>query len=160
MDQRYQKPRNQSYGSPQNSPIQLPSKEQIRAIVVDGNVEMLVDWADKIGKSLYEQQLSTNQIRNVFGTARQIQLRWDMDCERSYRDAILLIPKLGYFAEREKRAKANKSEGMETLQKVLEPALRMMTEPGVSPTEKRNRFVRIMELFEAIVAYHKKYGGK
>lgn len=135
------------------------SDEEIRAVVVEGSVEKLVEFADKVGKNLKEQNLTTSQMRNVFGTARQIQFRWITDAARSYRDAVLLIPKLGYYAEREKSAKGGRSSGMETLQHVLEPALKLM-QGGQNAEEQRLRYERIMEFFEAIVAYHKSYGGK
>jgi CRISPR-associated protein Csm2 len=141
-------------------PVVIAPDKDIRSIVVEGNVELLVHWADKIGENLKTQNLSTSQIRNVYGTARQIQLRWDNDPDQSYREAILLIPKLGYYAKREKEKKSSRSEGMETLQKNLEPALRMMIEKNLDLKERQNLYNHIMEYFEAIVAYHKSHGGK
>lgn len=149
----------------------LLDDKRIREIVVDGNVAALVEEADKIGRRIAEQKLKTNQIRNVFGTARQIQLRWKTSSDhqssddqpsddQSYREAVLLIPKLGYYAKRESQAKNNRSEGMKTLKDVLEPGLRLLMEDGISEDEKRLRFERLMDFFEAIVAYHKCHGGK
>ena len=135
----------------------MAQEDTIRKIMVDGDVEALVILADQTGKALADQKLTTNQIRNVFGTVRQIQMRWPADESRAYRDAILLRPKLAYFAEREKKTKGGGSTGMETLQQVLEPALKHLTEDN-KPSFKR--FERFAELFEAIVAYHKKHGGK
>mgnify|MGYP001211926731 CR=1 FL=1 len=149
----------------------LPDANRIREIVVDGNVAALVEEADKIGKMIADEDLKTNQIRNVFGTARQIQLRWKTSSDhqssdrqssddQSYREAVLLIPKLGYYAKRESQAKNNRSEGMKILKDVLEPGLRLLMEDGISEDEKHKRFERLMDFFEAIVAYHKCYGGK
>lgn len=153
-----------SQGRGGNRPMtqfQKPSDDEIKQIIVSGDVELLVKLADRVGETLAEQRLTTNQIRNVFGTARQIQMRWGKpgsEAERqAYRDAILLRPKLAYFAEREKQSKGGKSEGMETLQTVLEPALKLLSDNG---QPNRERFERFVELFEAIVAYHKKHGGK
>lgn len=160
----------QGGGSPQggrdqrtNEPrFQPPSAEETKRIIVDGDVELLVKWADKIGAALAEQRLSTNQIRNVYGTARQIQFRWDKAGsateQQAFRDAVLLRPKLAYYAEREKQSKGSSNTiGMETLQKVLEPALEMIGENGKPQHERYQHFV---EYFEAIVAYHKKHGGR
>lgn len=139
---------------------QPPLKDdEIEKIIVSGDVNQLVILADRVGKTLVDQGLTTSQIRNVFGTVRQIEMRWPTDPQRSYREAILLRPKLGYFAEREKRTKG-KSLGMETLQLVLEPALILIGQENLTEEQKRQRFQCFVELFEAIVAYHKKHGGK
>jgi CRISPR-associated protein Csm2 len=146
-----------------NAPtFQGPTDEEIKKIIVGGDVELLVKWADKVGEALADQRLSTNQIRNVYGTARQIQFRWDKPGSsnepQAYRDAILLRPKLAYYAEREKQSNGSSGTfGMETLQKVLEPALKLVGENGKPQFDRYQRFV---EFFEAIVAYHKKHGGK
>ncbi len=134
-----------------------PSDDEIKKIIVTGDVELLVKLADRVGETLAEQKLTTSQIRNVFGTVRQIQMRWPTAPEKSYREAVLLRPKLAYFAEREKKSKGGGSAGMETLQLVLEPALKLLSDNG---EPNRERFERFAELFEAIVAYHKKHGGK
>ncbi|MCC7163663.1 MAG: type III-A CRISPR-associated protein Csm2 [Anaerolineae bacterium] len=140
--------------------FQVPAQDT-KKIIVDGDVELLVRWADKIGEALADQRLSTNQIRNVYGTARQIQFRWDKPGSaneaQAFRDAVLLRPKLAYYAEREKQTKGGSTIGMETLQRVLEPALELIGESGNPIHERYQRFV---EYFEAIVAYHKKHGGR
>lgn len=138
-----------------------PTDAQVRDIIVKGDVVILINEASRVGEMISKQKLTTSQIRNVFGTARQIQLRWNTTPEQSYREAVLLIPKLGYFSEREKRARGDqRSAGMETLQKTLEPCLRLLIEAGISDVEKEKRFQRFMDFFEAIVAYHKRFGGK
>lgn len=150
-------------GGNQPPRFQGPTESDLRKILVDGDVGLLVQWSDQVGKALADQGLSTNQIRNVFGTVRQIQLRWDKPGgsaeAQAFRDAVLLRPKLAYFAEREKKSKGGdrSTVGMETLQKVLDPALQIVSE-GNQP--RRERFERFAEFFEAIVAYHKSYGGK
>jgi CRISPR-associated protein Csm2 len=141
------------------SKFQPPSETDIRKIIVEGDVESLVQWADRIGKAIKDQELKASQIRNVFGTTRQIQLRWDeKDPQRGnqcFREAMLLIPKLGYFAKREKER--TKKDGMIILEQVLTPALRLV---GENSSSRRERFMRFAEFFEAIVAYHKKHGGE
>lgn len=137
-----------SYKEQQSVPI--PDRAIIQRIIADGDPEALVQWADKIGQAI-ARQVTTSQIRNVFGTARQIQLRWDNDPEGAYRDAVLLRPKLSYFAKREGRA-------MEDLRKILTPALEIMSE-AKDAGERQKRFNRFVDFFEAIVAYHKAHGG-
>ena len=140
--------------------FQSPSPEEIEKIIVAGDVDLLVNLANRVGEALVDQDLKTSQIRNVFGTVRQIQMRWATDAQKSYREAILLRPKLAYFAEKEKKSKGRGSEGMETLQKVLEPALILVGKQGLTDQQRKERFERFAELFEAIVAYHKRYGGR
>ena len=166
-DNRDRQPGSSGYrGGRDNRPnvpaFQGPAESDIQKIILDGDVELLVKWADKIGDALADQRLSTNQIRNVYGTVRQIQLRWDKPGSateaQAFRDAILLRPKLAYYAEREKQARGGaQTLGMETLQSVLEPALKLVGENG---QPRHDRYQRFVEFFEAIVAYHKKHGGK
>lgn len=143
---------------PPRQSFQRPTDDEIKKIIVDGDAELLVAVADRVGKTLVEQRLTTNQIRNVFGTVRQIQMRWPTDPVNSYRDAVLLRPKMAYFAEREKKTKGG-TKGMETLQSVLEPALILLSEKGLADQPRHQRFEHFAELFEAIVAYHKKHEG-
>lgn len=160
MDRGFQQKQSNKGNISAVSQSELPSKAEIKKIIAEGDVDLLVEWADRIGKILKDQKLTTSQIRNVFGTVRQIQMGWKNDPKRSYCEAVLLRPKLGYFAVREKRAKGkNKSDGMETLQKVLDPALELLSEANISKDQQSERFERFVEFFEAIVAYHKSHGG-
>ena len=155
------RPQGPRQGDRRDAPeFQPPSDELMDKIIIKGDVDALVELANDIGKVLKEQNLTTSQMRNVFGTVRQIQMRWSADEVNSYRDAMLLRPKLAYFAAREKRAKGSSSDGMETLQKVLEPALKLINKGNASPEEKQKRYNHFVDLFEAIVAYHKKHGGR
>lgn len=81
-----------------------------------------------------------------------IEMNWRSKPEDSYRQAVLLKPKLGYAAARER------GQGMQDLETVLGPALSAMME-GADIQEKHLRFGRFVDFFEAILAYHKKHGG-
>ena len=129
----------------------LPPEQEVRALVINDKPEDLVKWADQMGQRI-ARQITTSQIRNVFGTVRQIEMNWRSKPEDSYRQAVLLKPKIGYAAARER------GQGMKDLEAVLRPGLDAMME-GKTMDEKRERFMRFAEFFEAILAYHKKYGG-
>lgn len=131
--------------------VPIPDRGTIERIIAQDEPDILVKWAEDIGKAI-ARQVTTNQLRNVFGTARQIQLRWPNDAQAAYRDAVLLRPKLGYLARRER------GRGMEELQRILAPALEVVSQ-GNDLKEKQVRFNRFVDFFEAIVAYHKAYGG-
>ncbi len=131
----------------------LPPEQEVRALVINDKPEDLVKWADQMGQRI-ARQITTSQIRNIFGTVRQIEMNWRSkpDDSKSYRQAVLLKPKIGYAAARER------GQGMKDLEAVLRPGLDAMME-GKTMDEKRDRFMRFAEFCEAILAYHKKYGG-
>ena len=131
--------------------VPIPDQSVIEQIIAQDDPEALVKWADQIGKAI-ARQVTSSQIRNVFGTARQIQMRWPNDPDAAYRDAVLLRPKLGYYARRER------GRGMADLSRVLTPALEVMG-AGEDMEVRQERFDRFVDFFEAIVAYHKAYGG-
>lgn len=126
------------------------SKDNVIKIITQDEPKLLVDEAGQAGKQLAANKLTKNQIRNIFGTVRQIQLNWapslSAEDERArVRELLLLKPKLAYQAARERRVKP--------LADVLDVAIDQVQ-------GKRERFLRLVELFEAILAYHTKYGGK
>lgn len=131
--------------------VPIPDNNVITQIISKGDPEVLVSWADKIGKAI-ARQVTSSQIRNIFGAARQIQMRWASDPDSAYRDAVLLRPKLSYFAKRER------GQGMASLERILAPALEEMGR-GKDSAERQKRFNHFVDFFEAIVAYHKFYGG-
>lgn len=131
--------------------IPIPNRASIERIISRGDPEELVKWADDIGKAI-AHQVTSSQIRNIFGAARQIQMRWRTDPASAYRDAVLLRPKLGYFARRER------GRGMADLERILSPALEEMSQTQ-DQAEQQKRFNHFVDFFEAIVAYHKAHGG-
>lgn len=141
-----------SQNSRENNREKSAESISIKSIIVDGNVSELVTTADQLGEKLAGEGLSTSQMRNVFGRVRQIEMNWNQNPDGSYRQAILLKPKLAYFAKRDAK--------MGPLERVLAPALDLVQEAGQDQEERHRRFLRFTEFFEAILAYHKKYGGK
>jgi len=149
-------------GSKGPSPVggnTLPA--DVKNIISTDNAELLVKHAELIGQQIAEAKLTTNQIRNVYGPVRQIELTWpdltdhnsDPDrrrADKAFRQVLLLKPKLGYLA-----AKDNK---LASLEKFFSVAIDEIAAAPIQ--ERRVRFSRFVEFFEAILAYHKKYGGK
>jgi len=151
--------RGQRGGDAASNPTSL---EDVKKIVATDNAELLVKQAELIGQQAAEARLTTNQIRNVYGPVRQIELTWPVLNERStaqdrelagksYRDVVLLKPKLGYLAARDPK--------LATLEKLFGAAIDEIS-AVTDERERRARFKRFVEFFEAILAYHKKYGGK
>ena len=120
--------------------------------IISGDVEELVVVAKELGETLKNQRLSTNQIRNVFGTVRRIEASWpeqgftSEEAERGYRELALLKPKMAY------QAKRAGNRGVSSLATVLTQAIDCVG-------RDRNRFQNFVEFFEAILAYHKAAGG-
>ncbi len=139
----------------------IPEIEVKKIITEDASGELLVQRTDQFGKELKDLGLSTSQIRSLFGEVRQIQGEWAVarqkgeaaaaERQKVLRRLILLKPKMEYRARRER------GQAVRALVDVLKPALEAVTQ---APAEKQDEyFNRFVEFFEAILAYHKAYGG-
>lgn len=105
--------------------------------------ERIVEIAEEVGKRLKQIDLKINQIRRFLDEARRIEAevkRGNFPQDK----VVLLRPKLAYAAGREKKVK--------DLMNVLDPALR-------SASSSEENFWKFLKLIEAIVAYHRFYGG-
>lgn len=136
-----------------------PSSD-VSPIIAQDNPETLVEMARQVVGA--EAEVSTSQIRNVFGPVRRIALEWPETprseedrkrAERAYRQVVLLRPKLRYMAAREPNLK--------TLADLLDACIAEI-QKGQDLAERRVRFGRFVDFFEAILAYHteKTRGGK
>jgi CRISPR-associated protein Csm2 len=91
----------------------------------------------------------------LFGEVRQIQAQWTMGGDSrklAGRRLVLLKPKMAY------RARKERGKAVEDLVKVLDPALDEVINER-NPDRQGGNFQRFVEFFEAILAYHKAYGG-
>lgn len=129
-------------------------KNALQAIIVNGDAKVTVEEAEALGRDL-ARQLTTSQIRNIFGTVRRIEMNWPEEARsdeeqqrqtRAQRDLLLLKPKMAYQAKRER------GRGVGTLTRVLTDAIDLVD-------GDRIRFQRFVDFFEAILAYHKAHGG-
>ena len=110
-----------------------------RRVITEGG-EILVKEAEKFGKQL-ARNLTTSQIRNIYGAVKKMQMKGKLDTHK----LLMLKPKLAYAAKRH-------GGGVETLKDVLTQAIDLVG----NDSKKFNRFV---DFFEAILAYHRHYGG-
>ena len=125
--------------------LQGPTDDELEAIIRAGDAQILCAVAERMGKSL-ARSMTTSQIRSIFGVVRQIQLNWLDDPKKAVRQMMLLKPRLAYQGARHGR-------GVEDLGKVLSAGIDLVG-------EDRTRFQYFVDFFEAILAYHTKYGGK
>lgn len=128
------------------------NEKDIAAIIVDGNAHKLVQEAERFGRELADGRLSKSQIRNAFGTVRQIDAAWKKNLSEEeqrdlLREILLLKPRLAY------QAKRDRSGTVEPLAKVLSVAIDNVTKTDDFVTQTK-RFGAFVDLFEAILAYH------
>ena len=109
----------------------------------DESGKELVEYAQTMGRTLANSRLTTAQIRSIFSEVRQIEALWKMDDKKALRRLNLLKPKLAYQGRRQTPVKE--------LEKVLAPAIDEVEKAA----DKNKSFKRFIELFEAILAYHK-----
>lgn len=163
--QREWQERYKTWGFSQGSTVNFDD-QTLKNIILPGNIsddesaKLLVQWADIIGAFLSEN-LSTSQIRAIFGEVRQIegQLRVSQvsndqtsGSEKPWTRLRLLIPKMEY-----RKGKEKNNRGVESIVEILKPAVKLVVDGEAS--KRAERFERFVNFFEAILAYHKAYGG-
>lgn len=125
---------------------------QIQSVITqDPSGEHLVRFAEGTADSLVKRGLTRSQIRNIFTEMRQIEALWATDRAKALRRLNMLRPKLDYQTERH--------ETVGGLKEVLSRAIELVNQ-ATNDEERSRRFRRLMELFEAILAYHHAKGGK
>lgn len=120
-----------------------------------------ISYAEIFGKELTKPQnpkkenmpddreaLTTSQIRNVYGEVQRMKMKGFNQAE-----LLLLKPRLAYTTERKGTI------GSKDFRKVIEKALDEVFN-GKDEKEKEKRFQNFANFFEAILAYHRSFGGK
>lgn len=115
---------------------------QIIGEIIKGDTEKLVRESEAFGKQLKRKNLTTSQIRNVFGSVKKMEMKGFNPNELR-----LLKPKLAYAAGR------SKNNGVSDLRKVLSTAIDCVG-------DDKGKFENFCNFFEAILAYHRAEGGK
>ena len=102
------------------------------------------EFAEQIGKFMADNNLTNSKIRSVYGEMKRIQMG-DFDKEKA--SFYLLRPKVAYALGRDKD-----NRGLQMFKK-------MFDECALNVTDKKS-FLNFCNVFEAVLAYHKAYGGK
>jgi len=115
--------------------------------ILNGNSALLVEKAECVGKAI-AKPVSSSQVRAIFGTIKKLQMSAQKGefGEKQIGTLTLLIPKLYYAAKR-----SGKKE-MEKLRDDLSTMIRKVKD--------KERFICLCNYLEAILAYHKAFGGK
>ena len=130
--------------------LSTDDKYNIKKIILENDAEILVNFAKIKTEQMVKRGLTRSQLRNVFGEFRKIEAFWDNDNAASERRLLLLKPKLVY-----QRARKPKETGL--FCDILTEAIDDTFTKGA---DIKNGFNNCVDLLEAIVAYHKLYGGK
>ena len=125
---------------PQRQADRGSTRVNLDARVITEGGEILVKEAEQHGQQL-ARNLTTSQIRNIYSAVKKMQMKGELDTHK----LLMLKPKLAYAAKRH-------GGGVDTLKDVLTQAIDLVG----NDSKKFNRFV---DFFEAILAYHKFYGG-
>jgi len=129
-------------------------------MTADPTGQELVQFAERTAQQLVNNQLTRGQIRNIFTEVRKIEALWDAEgvkkpAERNYDKALrrltMLKPKMDYQTARIPQ--------VQRLKEVLAEAIDEVAK-AKDNQERDERFKRFMNLFEAILAYHRAKGGR
>jgi CRISPR-associated protein Csm2 len=111
----------------------------------------LVAFAESTADRLVKNNLTRAQIRNIFTEVRRIEALWETKPDDAMRRLNMLKPKLDYQVSR--------ARSVDLLKDVLSQAIDQVEAAG-EPVERERRFRRFVDLFEAILAYHRAKGGR
>ena len=126
---------------PQRRDDRGSTRVNLDARVITEGGEILVKEAEQQGQQL-ARNLTTSQIRNIYGAVKKMQMKGgELDTHK----LLMLKPKLAYAAKRH-------GDGVDTLKDILTQAIDLVG-------KDKEKFSRFVDFFEAILAYHKFYGG-
>ncbi|MFI3198468.1 MAG: type III-A CRISPR-associated protein Csm2 [Methylococcaceae bacterium] len=122
--------------------------EEIKSFIQkDETAKRMVEYAEKLAMDIC-RDVSSSQIRNAYGTVKKLEMQSVFD-NKSYRELLLLKPKLAYA-----RGRSSKKEIFKKLEDTLSAAI------DAVDVKEPETFKRFCNFFEAILAYHKAHGGK
>ncbi len=132
----------------------------------DYPIRDLVKHSEELGKRLVEQDVKTNQLRKFLDAINQLKVELSLEDKPNIEEIEvslqMLKPKLAYAVGR-----ANKKEtpGIKALKDVVSAAVDKIIEVKNVKSQNnmeifRQDFQRLVNLIEAIIAYHKAAGGK
>jgi len=105
------------------------------------DTELMKEWGHYLATGSEKEKVKTTQLRKFFGAVKKIQA----DFENKKNEIVLLSPKLAYAVGR------NKNNKVKDLYSLLNPLINNIN-------EDKKKFKNFVNVFEAIVAYHKEKG--
>lgn len=113
----------------------------------DGFNNDTIIFAEKFGEYLAKNQLTTSQIRNIYGEVKRIEGKSSSEAKK---DFLMLRPKMAYASKRAG------GRGIEAFKDVMDLAHLAVLENE----DFEDNFKNFCDFFEAVLAYHKAYGGR
>jgi CRISPR-associated protein Csm2 len=107
--------------------------------------ENLVNFAEKTGKYMAKNGLTNSKIRSIYGEIKRIQMTKDFEAHKS--SFFLLRPKVAYALGRD-----HKNKGLKLFKLIFDTCAKDVT--------NEKTYQNLCNLLEAILAYHKAFGGK
>ena len=104
----------------------------------------LVDYAEKAGQFMAKNGLTNSKIRSIYGEIKRIQMG---EFEKEKSSFFLLKPKVAYALGRDE-----KNEGLKLFKLIFDQAAESVCD--------QKSYQNFSNFIEAILAYHKAYGGK
>ena len=132
-----------SYQEREEIPRPLKAEYQSRWIISSADTA-LVDYAEKAGKFMAKKGLTNSKIRSIYGEIKRIQMS---EFEKEKSSFVLLKPKVAYALGRDE-----KNEGLILFKEIFD-----LSSTNVTDQKSFQNFCNFME---AILAYHKAFGGK
>ncbi len=105
---------------------------------------LLVEYAEKMGRFMAENGLTNSKIRSIYGEIKRIQMG---EFEKEKSSFFLLKPKVAYALGRD-----DKNEGLRLFKMIFDKASDYV--------DNQKTYHNFCNLIEAILAYHKAFGGK
>ena len=104
----------------------------------------LVEYAEKAGEFMAKNGLTNSKIRSIYGEIKRIQMG---EFEKEKSSFFLLKPKVAYALGRD-----DKNEGLRLFKLIFDQASQSVCD--------QKTYHNFSNFIEAILAYHKAYGGK
>lgn len=134
-----------SFGGDNDSPEKAWNSANYQSKWIrEGIDDIFPDFAEKIGKYIAENGLTSSKIRSIYGEIKRIQMG---DFEKEKSSFFLLRPKVAYALGREK---TNKGLQM----------FKIMFDACFVDVKDKASFLHFCDFLEAVLAYHKFYVKK
>ena len=104
----------------------------------------MIAFCEESGKNMANGRLTNSKIRSIYGEIKRIQMGSYEDGKVSF---LLLKPKVAYALARDER-----NEGLQLFKKIFDDASYHVND--------QKSFNNFCDFFEAILAYHKAFGGR
>ncbi|MCB9051331.1 MAG: type III-A CRISPR-associated protein Csm2 [Lewinellaceae bacterium] len=139
----------------QKTPTEKFDRPFVGEWISQGFDRATISFAEDFGKWLADNNLSSAQIRNIFGEVKRMEGKRpenNEDYAQFKKDFLLLKPKIAYAAKR------SGSRGIEDFKVVMDKAHEAVDISGDKETSWKH-FQNFLDFFESVLAYHKAYGG-